>query len=253
MEALGLGLFMVSAAGFAAILEHPASPVHRAVADPFLRRVLMGLAMGMTAIGLIYSPWGRRSGAHVNPAVTLTFFRLGKIAGRDAVGYIAGQFLGGILGILLLHAFIGRYLADPAVNYVATLPGPDGPGVAFIAEIAISFVLMLTVLWASNSRAARWTGFLAGALVSAYVVFESPLSGFSMNPARTFASAVPARLWTALWVYFTAPPIGMLLAAECYLRGGRARTVRCAKLYHDAASRCIFRCRYFEHSQPHAR
>ena len=64
MEALGLGLFMASACGFATLLEHPDSPLHRSISDPLLRRVLMGLAMGLTAIGLIYSPWGRRSGAH---------------------------------------------------------------------------------------------------------------------------------------------------------------------------------------------
>src|SRR6185295_3355311 len=85
MEALGLGLFMVSAGVFGTLLESPASPVHRALPGPVLRRVLMGLAMGLTAVGLVYSPWGRRSGAHINPAFTLTMFRLGRVRGRDAV------------------------------------------------------------------------------------------------------------------------------------------------------------------------
>ena len=64
MEALGLGLFMISAATFGTLIEHPASPVRAAIADPFPRRVLMGLAMGLTSVALVYSPWGRRSGAH---------------------------------------------------------------------------------------------------------------------------------------------------------------------------------------------
>jgi aquaporin Z len=64
----------------------------------------------------------------------------------------------------------------------------------------------------------------------------------SMNPARTFASAVPAGAWSALWIYFVAPPLGMLAAAELYLRTGRGRAVRCAKLHHRNARRCIFRC-----------
>ncbi|MFQ5683048.1 MAG: hypothetical protein ACE5HC_07220 [Candidatus Binatia bacterium] len=76
MEAAGLGIFMVSACTFGTILEYPASPIHQAIADPFLRRILMGLAMGLTAVGIIYSPWGKQSGAHINPAITLTFFRL---------------------------------------------------------------------------------------------------------------------------------------------------------------------------------
>ena len=82
MEVAGLGLFMVSAATMTALLEHPASPARALVPDPTMRRAAMGLAMGLTAAALIYSPWGRRSGAHNNPAVPLTFFRLGQISGR---------------------------------------------------------------------------------------------------------------------------------------------------------------------------
>ena len=80
IEATCLGLFMVSAFTFGTILEHPDSPLHQAIPNPTLRRLLMGLAMGGTAIAIIYSPWGKQSGAHINPSITLTFFRLGKIA-----------------------------------------------------------------------------------------------------------------------------------------------------------------------------
>src|SRR5262245_62254999 len=76
MEGALLGLFMVAACGFATVLEHPASPVHQALPVGHVRRVIMGLAMGLTAIGLIYSPWGQQSGAHMNPALTLTYLRL---------------------------------------------------------------------------------------------------------------------------------------------------------------------------------
>ena len=98
IEAICLGLFMISAFSFATLLEHPSSPVHQAIANSTLRRFLMGLAMGGTAIAIIYSPWGQQSGAHINPSTTLTFFRLGKVARWDAVFYIAGQFLGGAVG-----------------------------------------------------------------------------------------------------------------------------------------------------------
>jgi aquaporin Z len=247
MEAAGLGMFMISAAVFATILEHPASPVRAALTDPLLRRILIGAAMGLTAIGIIYSPWGQRSGAHLNPAVTLTFFRLGKIEPPDALFYIVAQFAGGLVGVLLVAIAIGSYLSDPSVNYVVTVPGQEGPEVAFLAEFAISFGLMLVVLSASNSeRVAQWTGLLAGVLVATYIGIEAPLSGMSMNPARTFASALPARLWTALWVYFTAPPLGMLLAAETYLAAKGQSAVICAKLHHQNRHRCIFRCGYHE-------
>jgi aquaporin Z len=243
IEATALGLFMVSATLFTILLEHPASPLRQALPDDLTRRLLMGLAMGGTAIAIIYSPWGRRSGAHMNPSVTLTFLRLGKIAPADAFFYMAAQFAGGLLAVLLVASVARMALADPAVRYAATVPGPGGPWIAFAAEVAISFVLMLTVLGVSNSaRLARFTGLAAGGLVAAWITFEAPLSGMSMNPARSVASAVPAGALGPLWIYFTAPPLGMLLAAESYraLRGTRA--VACAKLHHDASFRCIFRC-----------
>src|SRR3954471_2848426 len=96
MEAVELGLFMMSASVFTLLLYHPASPIISKLPSELFRRSLTGLAMGLTAIALIYSPWGKRSGAHMNPAVTLTFFRLGKVAGWDALFYITAQFLGSV-------------------------------------------------------------------------------------------------------------------------------------------------------------
>jgi aquaporin Z len=88
MEGMGLAAFMVSACLCATLLEHPASPARQAISAPLVRRLVMGLAMGLTAVGIIYSPWGTRSGAHINPAVTLTFLRLGKVQPWDAFFYV---------------------------------------------------------------------------------------------------------------------------------------------------------------------
>jgi len=137
MEALGLGLFMVSACGFGTLLEHPASPVRAALPDPAMRRGLMGLAMGFTAVGLIYSPWGRRSGAHMNPSVTLAFARVGHVQPWDAVFYMLAQFAGGLAGVALMARLLRGWLAHPDVNYVVTHPGPGGPALALGAEFAI--------------------------------------------------------------------------------------------------------------------
>lgn len=238
IEAWALGMFMV-AAGLAAIgLDHPDSPLQRAIPDPDLRRMLGGLAMGLTAVGLIYSPWGKRSGAHMNPAVTLSFLRLGKVAPVDAGFYITAQFVGGLLGVLAIKALFGAVFANPPVNHAATLPGPLGIGAAFAAELVISFGMMLTILLVSNSaRLAAATGLFAGALVATYITLEGPLSGMSMNPARSLASAAPGGLWDALWIYFTAPVLGMVGAAESYRRvRGRGK---CAKLVHAPEQRCI--------------
>ena len=238
IEAAGLGTFMISACGFGVLLEYPASPLHQAIPNEVARRVLIGLAMGLTAVGIIYSPWGKRSGAHLNPSVTLTFWRLGKVRTADAVFYIAAQFIGGWLGVQLSASALSNTLQHPSVNYVATLPGRFGTGVAFVAEFVIAFVMMSVVLRVSNHELfARFTGLCAGALVFAYISIEAPLSGMSMNPARTFASAWSARTWTALWLYFTAPPLAMLAAAQLYLwQHGR---VACAKLHHQNNQRCI--------------
>ncbi len=245
MEAAGLGIFMMSAAFFVALLQHPSSPVRQMIANDFLRRTLVGAAMGLTAICIIYSPWGKQSGAHINPSVTLTFLRLGKIQPVDALFYALAQFAGGVLGVVIAALVLGSVIAHPTVNYVATLPGMRGAGVAFIAEVIISFLMMTMILRVSNTpRLARFTGLFAGLLVMTYISLEDPFSGMSMNPARTFGSAVLAHAWTTLWLYFTAPPLGMLLAAEGFVRFKGAGSVLCAKLNHQNDKRCIFRCNY---------
>ena len=236
---------MISAGFFTILLEHPSSPLRNAIGDPFLRRMLIGIAMGGTAIAIVFSPLGKRSGAHFNPAVTLTFWRLGKVKGWDALFYIIAQFLGGVAGVAIVAVFARPTLAHPAVNFVATLPGPHGAGIAFAAELVIAFLLMTTVLVVSNTpHLARFTGLFAGFLVATYITFEAPISGMSMNPARTFASASIGQLWTALWVYFTAPIIAMQLAATLYLRS--KREVYCAKYHHHNNAPCIFNCRFPE-------
>ena len=251
MEAAGLGIFMISACLFTALLVHPASPVQQAIDSPLLRRVLIGVAMGLTAIGIIFSPWGKQSGAHINPSITLAFFRLGKIAPWDAFFYIMFQFAGALAGVLLAVLLLGQVISAKSVNYVVTIPGPGGQWVAFLAEVIISFGLMMMVLVVTNTRhLARYTGLFAGAVVALYISVEAPLSGMSMNPARTFGSALPANLWTGLWIYFIGPPIAMLLAAELYLRVKTVDQVICAKLHHMNNKRCIFRnCGYKKNKQ----
>src|SRR5437762_378165 len=136
IEGAGLGLFMMSACVFGALLGHPASPV--AITRPLAMRASMGLAMALTALALVLSPWGKRSGGHFNPAVTLTFYRLGKIATVDAAFYVLAQFAGGAAGVLAAAVLLRSALAHPAVCYVVTA-GVYGPALAFAAELAISF------------------------------------------------------------------------------------------------------------------
>ena len=247
MEAAALGCFMISACTFGVLLEHPASPLHQAIPDPYVRRALTGLAMGLTLIAIVYSPWGKQSGAHLNPALTFTFFWLGKVARWDAVFYGLSQFAGGVLGVVAAAAFWQAAVADSHVNYAVTMPGPRGVQIAFLAEVTISFLQMLLVLTVSNSkRFSRFTGVFAGVMVATYITLEAPLSGMSMNPARTFGSAFSAGDWRNLWVYFTAPLLGMLAAGAFYRSWRGSQGVFCAKLHHHNDKRCIFHCNFKE-------
>lgn len=245
-EATGPALALVAASIFAVLLEHPESALHQAIAWPWARRALMGLAMAGTALALIYGPIGRRSGAHFNPATTLAFWRLGRVAGVDAAGYIAAQFVGAAVGITAAAAILGQPLMR--VAFVATRPsarGPAGVAAAFVAEFVMAAILMTIVLVVSNRpRINHLAGLCAAALVAIFITVEAPISGMSLNPARSLAPEIHAGLWRFLWVYFVAPPLGMLVAAEGYRRLARRHPVLCAKLWHAPRTPCPFRCSY---------
>ena len=222
-EASELATFMISACLFTAWLF---ASSRSAAYSPWLLRAGMGIAMGLTAMLIIWSPWGRRSGAHFNPAITLTFYRLGKIGPYDACFYIAAHFIGAIGGVGVAAWLLGAKIADPRVNYAVTVPGIGGAGAAFAAETFMAALMMAVVLYTSNRpRLTPYTTWCMGFLIANYILFFAPVSGFSVNPARTFGSAFWAHLWTAIWVYFTAPLVGMLGAAEVYVRIGE-RPVR---------------------------
>lgn len=223
IEAWALGMFMISACVFVILLEHPASPVQHSIQSPFIRRLLIGMAMGVTAVLLIYSPWGKRSGAHMNPAVTLANLQMERISLENAIWYIIAQCIGGALGVYLFKWIVPELISVAAVNYVVTVPGEAGFAIAFIAEFGISFLLLLVILIASNSKHAKYTGIIAGTMVALYITFEAPFSGMSINPARTLASALPSGMWTAWWIYLIAPVVGMLLAGALYRKWYRVR------------------------------
>ncbi|NNM85675.1 MAG: aquaporin family protein, partial [Phycisphaerales bacterium] len=218
IEGFLLACFMISASAATILFMGAHSPVAHAVTSPWLRRIGIGIAMGGTAVLLIYCPWGKRSGAHMNPAFTLSFLWLKRIAPADALGYAVGQFAGGALGVLAAVAMFGNAkMSQPTVDYVVTIPGPWGVGVAWLGEFAIGFILIAAVLLLNRSpKLAPRTGLACGVLIALFVVFEAPLSGFSMNPARTFGSAVVADVWQAWWIYFSAPILGMLTGVEVH-------------------------------------
>jgi aquaporin Z len=246
MEVGEVGCYLFVACVASTLLQHPASIVRQSISSGVARRALLGLAMGATAIAIVISPWGKRSGGHFNPAVTLTFYRLGKVEFWDAWFYVTAQFLGALSGVALARYLLRGALAHRAIRYAVTVPGIYGSAVAFAAELTISFILMSAVLFTTNRKGlASYTAYFVGVLIAMYYTFEAPLSGMSTNPARTFGSALHAKYWHALWIYFIAPALGMLAAGQLFLRVRGGAPPYCAKLHHGNCERCIF-----HHVQP---
>jgi aquaporin Z len=237
-EFAGTAIMLFIGVSAVAFMWAPGSPVP-AVHSPMLRRLLTGVLFGAGATAVVYSPLGQISGGHINPAVTVAFWRMGKVPTRDALMYIAAQFLG---------AFVGAWAAGEAwgpltlgVHYAATIPG-DGYGAlgALVAEAMITFTLIFTIFVCVNKPAiAPRTGLICGALVAVLVMIEAPVTGTSLNPARTLGPAVLATEYTALWVYFIGPVAGALLAVAAY-RGQWGARIVCAKLYHTEKYACPF-------------
>jgi aquaporin Z len=173
--------------------------------------------------------------------MTFAFYRLGNLRPWDALFYGVAQFSGATIGVALATFLLRGAPGDGTVRYAVTAPGVYGAAVAFAAELAISFILMITVLLVTNHESlAPYTAYFVGSLYAVNITFETPLSGMSMNPARTFGPAAYGGYWHTLWIYFIAPTVGMLSAAETFLRIRRGVAPYCAKLHHANHERCIF-------------
>lgn len=249
IEGGAVGCLMIAVGSFVTAFESPKSLLFASIPSVSLRSVLLALGVGMVLTLLIQSPWGKRSGAHMNPAITLAFLRLKRVHLWDAFFYVLAQIVGGTLGVVVVAGFVGRLFTDPPVRYAITVPGSAGETVAFVAETVISFVLMATILaFIASPRLIRFTGLAVGCLVAFLIIVEGQLSGASMNPARTIASAVPGMFWKHLWIYLVGPTLGMLTAAEVLLYIGHDRFCGCAKLLHPPNVRCIH-CGYLCHQE----
>ena len=126
MEAVELALYMFCACAFATLLQHPASPVRHWISSAALRRALMGLAIGATVIAIVMTPWGKQSGGHFNPAITFSFYRLGKVEFWDAIFYVLAQFFGAVCGVTIARYVLAGAPLNSAIRCVVTVPGSYG-------------------------------------------------------------------------------------------------------------------------------
>jgi len=245
MEAAELGVLMFCICLFGTTLYSSVSPVNRLDLSTKEKAFLMGVAVALTTFLIIRSPFGRRTGAHFNPAITLTYFYLRLVHRWDTFNYVMSQFLGGLAGVFAARLILGRKLEDPPVRYVITVPGVHGQLIAFLAEFVLSGILFGVVLFASNRwPLARFSPFFVALVTIFYYVLCPAISGYSVNPARSLSSAMFAQIWQGIWVYFASPCLGMLAAAATYVRGLGPKHVYCAKVFHDLRSPCPFNCRF---------
>src|SRR5262245_65921502 len=134
MEFTETSLYLFLTCVFATVLQHPISPIRHVLPNDTVRRACFGLSVGATIVAIVLTPWGKESGGHLNPAMTLTFYRLGKMEFWDAIFYGVAQFTGATAGVIIATFLLLAAPENPMVRYAATLPGLYGAGVAFSAD-----------------------------------------------------------------------------------------------------------------------
>jgi aquaporin Z len=236
------GTFIMVAWGLSAVvfMMSASSPMHSLMPVYRIRLLLTGILFAAGGTLVVYSPLGQRSGGHINPAVSLTFWMLGKMKGRDMAFYAMAQFLGGLAGAGLVKVLWGEWATS--VNAGVTMPAPwispaGAAGVEFLITGSLLFVILFFV---SHPKFHLWTGFAAGVWVAFLVFAEAPVTGTSLNPARSLGPAVVTDTYRNLWVYFLGPLGGASAIALLWkptVTAG-ARSVFCAKLFHTDRYRC---------------
>jgi aquaporin Z len=231
------------------------SPVALLLPSSSQRLLLTGLLFSGTGSLIALSPLGKRSGAHINPAVSLGFWMHGKMHFRDCAAYIVAQFVGAFLGAQMLAAVWRGHAGS--VHYGVTMPGTPTYTVAeaFFAEMALTCTLVLAIfLFVSSRRLMRWTPLMNWVLVGTMVWLEAPVSGTSLNPARSIGPALVASTWQNQWLYCIAPPLGAALAVLLYrsIMQGR-RDLLTGKLFHSIHYPSLFKNVAAPHSRSHSK
>jgi len=173
-----------------------------------LGHIGVNAVFGLVVMAIIYA-LGNVSGAHINPAVTIGFYFAGRISASEIPPYVMAQLGGAVLAGLVLLVLFPEH-----INFGATMPAIDLPR-AFLMEVLISFSLMFIILNVSTGHQEK--GIMAGAAVGGMVallaLFAGPVTGASMNPARSIGPAIAAMNFEHLWIYIVAPVLGMWMVS----------------------------------------
>ncbi len=233
-ELVGTGFQLFAGFSIVAIMEARGAPGRQLIGSSGLRLVMIGAAFGLLAAIVATTPLGKRSGAHLNPAVTLGFFLRRHTHAHDLVGYALAQTAGALGAAGAFSAICGTWAVK--VNHARTVPSASvHPWVAAGIEAALTLALLLTIFsMVSSPRTARWTPLVVTGVLSGLIWAGAPYTGASMNPARTLGPDIVAGGYSALWVYFVGPLSGALLAVGLFDVLARERTTLTAKLFHDS-------------------
>ncbi len=225
-ELLGTAALVFFGVGAVLFDFAPGLPAARLLPDPAVRRYLTGMLFGGVGAVIAIGPVGRASGAHLNPAVSFAFWLAGSLGAADAACYAAAQCVGGVVGALPLPAVWGAVGA--ALRYGATIPAPGAGGLAAAAgEAGATLALVGPILWfVGHPHLRPATPLLLPPLVAVIVGVEAPLSGASLNFARSLGPALLAHTGGSLWVYALGPLAGASLAALVAVRADRTHVAK---------------------------
>ncbi len=240
-ELAGTAILVFFGVGAVALDFAASSPVPHLIPAAWLRRLLPGALFGSAGALVAVSPLGRSSGAHLNPAISFAFWLQAKLGGSDLAGYVAAQCAGALLGISALVSIFSLPLSQ--INDGATLPDPRLPiWVAFLGEVGATWVLVAAIFFMlGHRRTMVYTPLAVVLTVAVLVCLEAPLSGTSMNPARTFGPDLVRASFGWLWLYCIAPLLGAGLAVLSFrLPGVRSRAPLTAHLFHVEGVRSRF-------------
>ena len=250
-ELVGTAALVLVGLSLVVLMFGDGSPVAPVIPSEGWRRLITGFLFGTTGALIALSPVGRRSGAHINPVVTLAFRLMGKLDLRIAVGYIVAQLAGAVLGSLP---------SSPGARWAAAWRSarrcPDAgysTGTVLAGEVITTFAMVtLLAVFLGIRRLRPFTPALFPFLYAIMVFAESPISGTSTNPARSLGPAVVSAQWDGWWIYWAGPLIGSL--AACLVCSALAKRITVAKLYHfDVDHDRLFRRRSPNRTPPGAR
>jgi len=228
-EFFGTALLLLGGLSIVIIMFGTGSPLGPLIPNVKLRQVITGFLFGSIGASIAFSPIGKVSGAHINPAVTMVFLLFRKIEPRLAITYILAQLTGAVVGCLplLLWGDMGR-----SVFFGATVPGEGYPiYTVLFGEVITTFALVsLLVIFIGFRNLRQFTPFMIPFLYAIMVPLEAAISGTSTNPARTLGPSVISGEWTGWWIYWIGPLAGAFLASlACSLL---AKRITIAKLYY---------------------